>query len=84
MDNPVKQATLDTQDTGRRQTKQKHRTKTNKTKTQDEDRQNKNTAQKTRKMSNTPVHVSYKTPVVLLIYTVKSSKFVDILQLKES
>jgi len=52
--------------------------------TQDEDKQSKMTAQKTRKMSNTPVPVSYKTPFVLLIYTGKSGKFVNILQLKES
>ena len=41
----------------------RHRTKTNKTK---------NITQKTKKMSNTPA--SYKTPAVLLIYTVKSGK----------
>jgi hypothetical protein len=53
-------------------------------KTQDEGKQNKNTTQKAKMMSSTNptktqvlakgTHLLYKTPVVLLIYTVKSSK----------
>jgi hypothetical protein len=58
--------------------------------TQNKGKQNKNTTQKTKKMNNTDptkkpgvnpgaregyaVRVSYKTPAVLLIYTVKSGK----------
>ena len=63
MDNPETLATLDTQDTGRRQTK--HKDTTQKTKKMSNKNSTKNWGEP--RCSKRVWHASYKTPAVLLI-----------------